>query len=183
MEHEEITEQFDALLAPSLGMRFVIVYMWALIAVLALGSLVVLRMAFVSGDWIIAVPVPLMFLLVFAFLNEVKGVQLRYQSSRRAATTFFWVCGAFSFIFGVWCVAVSVRDFDVDELWGSLALVLLSLLSVGFAACNVFCAIYLEEADGAHRYFGGAPRDEPTRHQNLQRGSPFGKRGFGPFYR
>lgn len=183
MEQEEITEQFDALLAPSRGMRFVIIYMWALIAVLAVGSLAVLRVAFVSGDWIIAVPVPLMFLLTFAFLNEVKGVQLRYQSSRRAATTLFWVCGAFSFIFGVWRVAVAVRDFDVEALRGSLALGLLSLLSVGFAACNVFCAIYLEEGGGAHRYFGGAPQSEPPRHQNLQRGSPFGKRGFGPFYR
>lgn len=181
MDHEEITAQFDALLAPSRGMRFVIIYAWTLVVGMALGSMVVLRVAYATGNWIIAVPVPLMFVLTFAFLNEVKGLQLRYQSSRRAATTLFWVSGAFSFFFGAGLVAVTVRDFDLQLLWRSLALALLSLASVGFAACNVFCAIYLEEADGAHRYFGGAPQSEPDRHAHMRRGSPFGKRPFGPF--
>lgn len=183
MEQERIVEEFDALLSPSRGMRFVVAYAWGLVVVMVGGSLGLLRVAFVSGDWIIALPVPLMFVLSFAFCNEARGIQMRYPSSRRAAITLFWLCGAFSFVFAAMRVALSVRDFDAEAPWRSAALALLGLLSVGAASCNVFCAIYLEEADGANRYFGRDARPKARGQRNLHRGSPFGRRGFGPFYR
>ena len=175
MGSEGLAEQFDALLRPSKGMRFVVAYTWVQIGVLLLGSLLVLRVAIVSGEWMIAVPVPLAFILTFMFFNTVKGLQARYQTARRDVATLFWVCGAFSFILGVLLVAKSIANFDVDDMWKSAGVTLLSVLWVAFAACNIFCAIYLEESEGAHAYFGGKPLREPTKPRYVQKGASYSR--------
>ena len=144
-----LVEQFDELLKVSKGMRFVAAYMRALVGALSAGSLVVLRVAFVTGDWIIAVPIPLLFILIFLLVNAGRGIKMRLQASRREAVTLHWMGGALGFIFTVWCVARAVMRVDVAKPWVSVGEVLLGVLSAVFFACGVFCAIYLEEADGA----------------------------------
>lgn len=180
MEREELVTQFDELLRPSFGMRFLIAYAWALVAVLSVGSFVVLRRAHVTGDWQIAVPVPLVWILLFMLIHAIRGLTLRYQSARRSAVSIFWMCAFWSFVFSVGFIARSVSRFDVERLWQSVGWVLLSVLWVLFFSCCVFCSLYLENAAGAHRYFGGKMPPAKTRPRYVQRGAGYGR---GPYHR
>ena len=127
-----LVKQFDELLKVSKGMRFVAAYMRALVGALSVGSLVVLRVAFVTGEWIIAVPIPLLFILIFLLVNAGRGIKMRLQASRREAVTLHWMGGALGFIFTVWCVARAVMRVDVTKLWVSVGEVLLGVLSAVF---------------------------------------------------
>ena len=178
-----LVEQFDELLKVSKGMRFVAAYMCALVGALSVGSLVVLRVAFVTGEWIIAVPIPLLFILIFLLVNAGRGIKMRLQASRREAVTLHWMGGALGFIFTVWCVARAVMRVDVAKPWVSVGEVLLGVLSAVFFACGVFCAIYLEEADGADRYFGGKMAASRQEGRGVRRGAAFGARGSNAYSR
>ena len=178
-----LVEQFDELLKVSKGMRFVATYMRVLVGALSVGSLVVLRVAFVTGEWIIAVPLPLLFILIFLLVNAGRGIKIRLQASRCEAVTLHWMSGALGFIFTVWCVARTVMRVDVAKPWVSVGEVLLGVLSAVFFACGVFCAIYLEEADGADRYFGGKMTASRQEGRGVRRGAAFGARGSNAYSR
>ena len=178
-----LVEQFDELLKVSRGMRFVSAYMLVLVGALSVGSLVVLRVAFVTGEWIIAVPLPLLFILIFLLVNAGRGIKIRLQASRCEAVTLHWMSGALGFIFTVWCVARTVMRVDVAKPWVSVGEVLLGVLSAVFFACGVFCAIYLEEADGADRYFGGKMTASRQEGRGVRRGAAFGARGSNAYSR
>ena len=72
---------------------------------------------------------------------------------------------------------------DVAKPWVSVGEVLLGVLSAVFFACGVFCAIYLEEADGADRYFGGKMAASRQEGRGVRRGAAFGARGSNAYSR